>query len=82
CMNSQCTETYPGNLTNPKELEVILKDLSNAEWQDSNGESIPLRVLKFNDRINLQIRSQGAGSAKLGLEKMSIEAPNIEPIKC
>ncbi|MBO0210478.1 DUF6701 domain-containing protein, partial [Vibrio sp. Vb0877] len=82
CMNSQCTETYPGNLTNPKELEVILKDLSNAEWQESNGESIPLRVLKFNDRINLQIRSQGAGSAKLGLEKMSIEAPNIEPIKC
>ena len=82
CMNSQCTETYPGNLTNPKELEVTLKDLSNAEWQDSNGESIPSRILKFKDRINLQIRSQGAGSAKLGLEKMSIEAPNIEPIKC
>nr|WP_321459591.1 DUF6701 domain-containing protein [uncultured Vibrio sp.] len=83
CMDSQCTETYPPSyLTNPEELEVTLKGLSNAEWQFSNGESIPNNTLTFKHQVNLQIRSQGADSAKLGLEEMSIETPNIEPIKC
>ncbi|WMN86993.1 hypothetical protein NI382_13140 [Vibrio parahaemolyticus] len=83
CMDSECTETYPPSyLTNPEELEVTLKDLSNAEWQFSNGQSISNNTLTFEHQINLQIRSQGADSAKLGIEGMSIETPNIEPIKC
>ncbi|MGI9897915.1 DUF6701 domain-containing protein [Vibrio natriegens] len=83
CMDSECTETYPPSyLTNPEELEVTLKDLSNAEWQFSNGQSIANNTLTFEHQINLQIRSQGADSAKLGIEGMSIETPNIEPIKC
>lgn len=83
CMDSQCTETYPpSELTNPEELEVTLTGLPNAEWQFSNGQSIPKNTLTFEHRVNLQIRSQGADSAKLGIEEMSIETPNIESIKC
>ena len=83
CMDSECTETYPpSELTNPEELEVTLTGLPNAEWQFSNGQSIPNNTLTFEHRVNLQIRSQGADSAKLGIEEMSIETPNIEPIKC
>jgi len=83
CMDSECTETYPpSELTNPEELEVTLTGLSNAEWQFSNGQSISNNTLTFKHQVNLQIRSQGAESVKLGIDRTSIETPNIEPIKC
>ncbi|HHF3085718.1 TPA: DUF6701 domain-containing protein [Vibrio diabolicus] len=83
CMTPECDETYPPKgMTNPKELEVTLSDMHDAQWLNSQGEPLVDNTLIFTHSANLQVRSEGAEQAKLGIARTSIISPNIEPVKC
>ncbi|HBC3868645.1 TPA: hypothetical protein KD877_004222 [Vibrio parahaemolyticus] len=83
CMNPACDETYPPKgMTNAKELEVTLSDMRDAQWLNSQGEPLANNTLIFTHSANLQVRSEGAEQAKLGIARTSIISPNIEPVKC